>query len=249
AGRGPFAQRQSHYPGAQGGRVRPPGAAAQFSRLAGPGPRIPAGEDPLRVVEALLEVAAVKEPLAAAVKRDVRIPPVTELGLAYGYAGVPFAELIEPHALIRVVPPGSSPCCHHAQASFQDETWTNAECTDAISRIVNHTEIGREGKPSVASRPAEANRAVLPPPALSWPVNAAHASPPNVSTGPASQSLLSRTPTPAAPWPTWLAGSGRHFGGVPVSLRCARTRGPGLTCAPQAVTASPAAFATLTAAL
>jgi len=36
---------------------------------------------------------------------------------------------------------------------------------------------------------------------------------------------------------------------VPASLRCARGGAPGLTCAPQAVTASPAAFATLTAAL
>ena len=140
------------------GEVRPPMAAAQSSRLAGPGPRIPAGEDVLRVIQALLEVAAVKEPLAAAVKRDVRIPPVTELGLAYGYTGVIIAELVKPHALIRVVPPGSSPCCHHAQASFQDETWTNPECTEAISRIGNHTEVSREGKASVASRSAEANR-------------------------------------------------------------------------------------------
>src|ERR1035441_86038 len=176
------------------GEVRPPMAAAQSSRLAGPGPRIPAGEDVLRVIQALLElaagqeplaapadrapgtgprtpagedvlrviqalleVAAVKEPLAAAVKRDVRIPPVTELGLAYGYTGVIIAELVKPHALIRVVHPGSSPCCHHAQASFQDETWTNPECTEAISRIGNHTEVSREGKASVASRSAEAN--------------------------------------------------------------------------------------------
>src|SRR5215467_12943921 len=40
----------------------------------------------------------------------------------------------------------------------------------------------------------------------------------------------------------------RDFGWVPVSRRGAGA-GPGLTCAPQAVTASPAALATLTAAL
>src|SRR5208282_5552779 len=48
--------------------------------------------------------------------------------------------------------------------------------------------------------------------------------------------------------PACHAALPRDFGWVPASPRCARAD-PGLTCALQAVTASPAALATLTAAL
>src|SRR5262249_59595630 len=49
-------------------------------------------------------------------------------------------------------------------------------------------------------------------------------------------------------FPAGHAVSRCEVGWVPASLRCAGTS-PGLTCAPQAVTASPAALATFTAAL